>query len=177
MIFLYPSLTASNMLSENTEVYNIVCDSLGIEPKPNNGTLRLPLKPIGLHSDNPISSEEDHQDLPADISHSNSSATEDNEPKLADSPVGTNIIVDGATTSDTKSATPVETDVLSVTPSPEGTFKVFKTTLCSLLTTSRQRAIRRNQGRAERFLGSFESESKGCARMGERAHCELESKP
>jgi hypothetical protein len=32
-------------------VYNIVCDSLGIEPVPNNGTLRLPLKPIGLHSD------------------------------------------------------------------------------------------------------------------------------
>jgi len=28
---------------QNTEVYNIVCDSLGIEPKPNNGTLRLPL--------------------------------------------------------------------------------------------------------------------------------------
>ena len=37
--------------AENTEVYNIICDSIGIEPKPNNGTLRLPLKPIGLHSD------------------------------------------------------------------------------------------------------------------------------
>ncbi|KAL6247883.1 hypothetical protein RBB50_005231 [Rhinocladiella similis] len=36
---------------QNTEVYNIVCDSLGIEPHPNNGTLRLPLKPEGLHSD------------------------------------------------------------------------------------------------------------------------------
>ena len=36
---------------ENTEVYNIICDSIGIEPKANNGTLRLPLKPIGLHSD------------------------------------------------------------------------------------------------------------------------------
>lgn len=35
---------------ENTEVYNIICDSLAIEPKANNGTLRLPLKPIGLHS-------------------------------------------------------------------------------------------------------------------------------
>lgn len=39
--------------TENTEVYNIVCDSLGITPKPNNGTLRLPLKPVGLHSDLP----------------------------------------------------------------------------------------------------------------------------
>lgn len=35
---------------QNTEVYNILCDSVGIEPKPNNGTLRLPLKPVGLHS-------------------------------------------------------------------------------------------------------------------------------
>lgn len=26
-----------------------MCDSLHIEPKQNNGTLRLPLKPIGLH--------------------------------------------------------------------------------------------------------------------------------
>lgn len=32
-------------------MYNIVCDSLGIDPLPNNGTLRLPLHPVGLHSD------------------------------------------------------------------------------------------------------------------------------
>ena len=36
---------------QNIEVYNIVCDSLKIEPHPNNGTLRLPLKPVGLHGD------------------------------------------------------------------------------------------------------------------------------
>lgn len=36
---------------QNIEVYNIVCDSLGIKPHPNNGTLRLPLKTQGLHSD------------------------------------------------------------------------------------------------------------------------------
>jgi hypothetical protein len=36
---------------QNIEVYNIVCDSLGVVPHPNNGTLRLPLKPQGLHSD------------------------------------------------------------------------------------------------------------------------------
>lgn len=34
---------------ENIEVYNLLCDSLGVRPKPNNGTLRLPLKPIGTH--------------------------------------------------------------------------------------------------------------------------------
>jgi len=36
---------------QNTEVYNMLCDSVGIAPVPNNGTLRLPLKPIGLHED------------------------------------------------------------------------------------------------------------------------------
>ncbi|EON61896.1 hypothetical protein W97_01114 [Coniosporium apollinis CBS 100218] len=36
---------------QNTEIYNIVCDSVGLTPKANNGTLRLPLKPVGLHSD------------------------------------------------------------------------------------------------------------------------------
>ncbi|KAI9926490.1 hypothetical protein MW887_004255 [Aspergillus wentii] len=36
---------------QNVNVYNIICDSLGIEPLPNNGTLRLPLQPVGLHSD------------------------------------------------------------------------------------------------------------------------------
>ncbi|KIW74266.1 hypothetical protein Z517_12206 [Fonsecaea pedrosoi CBS 271.37] len=36
---------------QNIEVYNIMCDSLGIVPQPNNGTLRLPLKTEGLHSE------------------------------------------------------------------------------------------------------------------------------
>lgn len=35
---------------QNTEVYGIVCDSLGLPAIPNNGSLRLPLKPVGLHS-------------------------------------------------------------------------------------------------------------------------------
>lgn len=51
---------------ENIEVYNIVCDSLGIEPKPNNGTLRLPLKPIGVHSDPHPASDEIPEDLSSD---------------------------------------------------------------------------------------------------------------
>lgn len=51
---------------QNLEVYNIVCDSLGIEPKPNNGTLRLPLKTIGLHSDEPSSTVDMPEDLPSE---------------------------------------------------------------------------------------------------------------
>ena len=34
---------------QNIEVYNIVCDSLGLPPTANNGTLRLPLTPNGIH--------------------------------------------------------------------------------------------------------------------------------
>jgi hypothetical protein len=45
---------------ENLEVYNLLCDSLGMEPAPNNGTLRLPLKPIGTHKD------EDTPEIPED---------------------------------------------------------------------------------------------------------------
>lgn len=36
---------------QNIEVYNIICDSLHITPRPNNGTIRLPLTPVGLHTD------------------------------------------------------------------------------------------------------------------------------
>ena len=36
---------------QNTEVYNILCDTLGLEPKPNNGTIRLPFKTTGVHGD------------------------------------------------------------------------------------------------------------------------------
>lgn len=32
-------------------VYNLICDSIGIKPLPNNGTLHLPFTTIGLHSD------------------------------------------------------------------------------------------------------------------------------
>jgi len=47
-------------------VYNIVCDSIGVQPRPNNGTLRLPLKPVGLHSDQPNSADDTPIDFPPD---------------------------------------------------------------------------------------------------------------
>ena len=50
---------------QNIEVYNILCDSVNIEPKPNNGTLRLPLTTTGVHSDKQISKIEDIIDPPA----------------------------------------------------------------------------------------------------------------
>ncbi|KAE8552343.1 hypothetical protein EYB25_006237 [Talaromyces marneffei] len=36
---------------ENVNVYNLICESIGIKPLPNNGTLHLPFTTIGLHSD------------------------------------------------------------------------------------------------------------------------------
>ena len=33
----------------NTAVYGIICQSLGIEAQPNNGTIKLPFETIGLH--------------------------------------------------------------------------------------------------------------------------------
>ncbi|TVY61502.1 putative pyrophosphatase/phosphodiesterase [Fusarium oxysporum f. sp. cubense] len=45
---------------QNIEVYNMLCDSVGLKPSSNNGTLRLPLKPIGVHKP------EDTPEEPAD---------------------------------------------------------------------------------------------------------------
>jgi len=58
--------------AENIELYNIICDSIGLSPAPNNGTLRLPLKPVGLHNDE----EDTNNETPSDPvgTHSLSSA-------------------------------------------------------------------------------------------------------
>jgi predicted AlkP superfamily pyrophosphatase or phosphodiesterase len=51
---------------QNIEVYNIICDSIGVKPVANNGTLRLPLKPVGLHSDEDASPPNAPADPPSD---------------------------------------------------------------------------------------------------------------
>ncbi|KKK19005.1 hypothetical protein P175DRAFT_0440023 [Aspergillus ochraceoroseus IBT 24754] len=53
---------------QNINVYNILCDSLGMPPLPNNGTLRLPLKPKGLHSDESAPAAENPSDPPTTTS-------------------------------------------------------------------------------------------------------------
>ncbi|KAK1750233.1 alkaline-phosphatase-like protein [Echria macrotheca] len=78
---------------QNIEVYNILCDSVGITPAPNNGTLRLPLKPVGLHS-NPV---ENPIDPP----------THTPSPSASDAPTSTKYIqVDPVPASSTTSSTP-----------------------------------------------------------------------
>ncbi|KAK0655791.1 alkaline-phosphatase-like protein [Cercophora newfieldiana] len=71
---------------QNTEVYNVLCDSVGIAPAPNNGTIRLPFKTIGLHSD-PIEN-------PADPVKPVTTSTS----AVASSPSTKSILVDPATT-------------------------------------------------------------------------------
>lgn len=58
---------------QNIEVYNIVCDSLGIKPHGNNGTIRLPMKTEGLHSDSGSGAVELPKDDPADLGANTSS--------------------------------------------------------------------------------------------------------
>ncbi|RMZ77827.1 hypothetical protein DV737_g4127, partial [Chaetothyriales sp. CBS 132003] len=71
---------------QNTEVYNIVCDSIGLQSHPNNGTLHLPLKPDGVHPDGPKvetpydAGQDDStpsEDVGADISDENKDTTGD----------------------------------------------------------------------------------------------------
>ncbi|KAL5338879.1 alkaline-phosphatase-like protein [Aspergillus crustosus] len=64
---------------QNINVYNILCDSLGLNPHPNNGTLRLPLKPSGLHSDEEAPTLDNPSDppttqLPSEAAADNSSS-------------------------------------------------------------------------------------------------------
>lgn len=50
-----------------------MCDSLGLNPNPNNGTLRLPLKPVGLHS--PDTAIENPPDPVKPIDHADATTT------------------------------------------------------------------------------------------------------
>ncbi len=75
---------------QNLEVYNIICDSLGIEPNPNNGTLRLPLKPVGLHSDSELALPDDVlADLPPQAEVSPTAEADEDNVVLHKTPVTT----------------------------------------------------------------------------------------
>jgi hypothetical protein len=56
---------------QNIEVYNMICDSLGIRPHPNNGILRLPLKTEGIHDDTDAPNLETPDDPPQEAPPAN----------------------------------------------------------------------------------------------------------
>lgn len=78
----FPHLPNSRVpVFQNIEVYNIVCDSLGMAPHGNNGTIRLPMTTVGLHSDFneplelPVDDPADIHDTTGDGTGSSSTAT------------------------------------------------------------------------------------------------------
>jgi predicted AlkP superfamily pyrophosphatase or phosphodiesterase len=68
---------------QNIQVYNLVCDSLGIPPVQNNGTLRLPLgekhaasaQPVDIYLDGQDESGEDDIAAALEVPHSHSSSS------------------------------------------------------------------------------------------------------
>lgn len=61
-------------------MYNILCDSVGMDAVPNNGTLRLPLKTIGLHDSGPASVEE----TPSEASNTAATSSAASTPQASD---------------------------------------------------------------------------------------------
>ena len=99
----------------------MLCDSVGIMPAPNNGTLRLPLKPIGLHSGNHLETPAD----PAVHTLASSSAASSTKSLAPTKPIMVNPVTTTAT-----SATPtvtvtktVEKTVGADKPTPQPTEK------------------------------------------------------
>ncbi len=102
--------------TENIEVYNLLCDSVGIAPAPNNGTLRLPLKPIGLHDDG---SATNGLEPPADPVETHATTT---SPKAE--PTTNPILVNPVSTSGSASTTPATNPILVNPVAPTSTVGV-----------------------------------------------------
>jgi hypothetical protein len=73
---------------QNIEVYNLVCDSLGIPPVPNNGTLRLPLGQSHAAAAQPVASlmdgEEDDIAAALEVPHGSPSSADDGGDAVGD---------------------------------------------------------------------------------------------
>lgn len=89
----------------------MLCDSVGITPQPNNGTLRLPLKPIGQHK------AEDKVPIPSDpvassqVQQPTSVANPSTQTEPVQSANNTSVELLPSTTSSTNQPTPTSTTV------------------------------------------------------------------
>ncbi len=95
------SLNRADIHLENTNVYNMLCDSVGISPAPNNGTLRLPLKPIGLHSDPDMGIENPADPPPVETASSTSSTSPSSSTAVEHTH---SVVVDPVTTTESSSS-------------------------------------------------------------------------
>lgn len=101
-------------------MYNLLCDSLGLKPKPNNGTLRLPLKPIGTHK------AEDEPEVPVD-------------------PVTSYSVVSTSTSTSTTSSQPVKTQDIqrpSVPPEPTSSSSALSSSSTSSLSSTTSTSVK-----------------------------------
>ncbi|KAI1329991.1 alkaline-phosphatase-like protein [Xylariaceae sp. FL0255] len=104
---------------QNINVYNILCDSIGLEPMPNNGTLRLPLKVIGFHDDTTV-----FEEHPDPVPTSSPEATASAPVSLSTQPVPTAPTlevdpVDNTPPRPTKQAEPTKPDEAKEPEEPE----------------------------------------------------------
>ncbi|KAG9623302.1 Phosphodiest-domain-containing protein, partial [Aureobasidium melanogenum] len=99
---------------QNIEVYNLVCDSVGILPKPNNGTLRLPLKPVGLHDSMPP--QEIPEDLPEDTVSSGGSDELISTSHASTASIGASSEVAETTSTSTQASRPTIVTIGAATP-------------------------------------------------------------
>lgn len=92
----------------------MLCDSVGMEPKPNNGTLRLPLKPIGLHGPGTVI--EDLEDLATASTISSSSTAAETQTPSRVGPTDDGSVTPSATTSPTTTPSQRPTKSVGVDP-------------------------------------------------------------
>lgn len=110
------------MRIENIEVYNILCDSVDLTPMPNNGTLRLPLSPIGLHDTDGDST---GIETPADPVESStavsSSVTSSSSTSASATPSEESTTAPSSVTNITSAVEPSKTVVVELPPEPSST--------------------------------------------------------
>jgi hypothetical protein len=76
---------------QNINLYNIICDSLEIEPSPNSGTIRLPFTTTGKHDDADAPVRDDPEDFVPDDHPAAPATTPLETPTDPNAPIGTNV--------------------------------------------------------------------------------------
>lgn len=103
---------------ENTEVYNILCGSVGLTPMPNNGTLHLPLRTIGMHESPDTGLDTPPDPDPVDTTSSATTSLSEAPASRPTKPVLVNPVPTTATETRTSASTSVGADIPD--PSPTG---------------------------------------------------------
>ncbi|KKA29814.1 hypothetical protein TD95_005378 [Thielaviopsis punctulata] len=118
---------------QNTEVYNMVCQSVGMMPQPNNATLAFPLKVMGQHSDEDFAvlpedpEESAHASFSTSFTSVSTSASTSTSPIFSSSKPTSSTSTSSTSTSPTSPSSPVST-------TPSVSSSVFSTSSTSTTT-------------------------------------------